>query len=66
AARADAERIISIPVGAPMKEIEKRAIAATLHHCNWHRQETARVLQISERSLRDKIKLYNIQNEQEL
>ncbi|MBN6188106.1 sigma-54-dependent Fis family transcriptional regulator [Aneurinibacillus sp. BA2021] len=50
-----------IPIGTSMKEIEKRAIAATLHHCNWHRQETARILQISERSLRDKIKLYDIQ-----
>lgn len=52
---------IDIPIGIPMKEIEKRVITATLHHCNWHRQETARILQISERSLRDKIKLYDIQ-----
>ncbi|WP_412161448.1 helix-turn-helix domain-containing protein [Aneurinibacillus migulanus] len=48
-----------------MKEIEKRAIAAALDHCGWHRQETARMLQISERSLRDKIKLYNLKSVQE-
>lgn len=55
----------SIPVGVSMKEIEKRAIAAALDHCGWHRQETARMLQISERSLRDKIKLYNLKSVQE-
>ncbi|MFE4199762.1 sigma-54-dependent transcriptional regulator [Aneurinibacillus aneurinilyticus] len=59
------ETVDSIPVGVPMKEIEKRAIAAALDHCGWHRQETARMLQISERSLRDKIKLYNIKSVQE-
>lgn len=55
----------SIPVGVSMKEIEKRAIAAALEHCGWHRQETAKMLQISERSLRDKIKLYNLKHTQE-
>ncbi|MGM9925570.1 MAG: sigma-54-dependent transcriptional regulator [Bacillus sp. (in: firmicutes)] len=49
-----------IPIGMTMKEIEKEAIAATLYHCGNHRQKTAHVLQISERSLRDKIKQYEI------
>jgi two-component system response regulator AtoC len=56
------EQTITIPIGVPMKEVEKEVIAATLHYCGWHRQETARILQISERSLRDKIKLYNIKS----
>jgi two-component system response regulator AtoC len=56
------DKTLRIPIGITMKEVEKLVIRATLQHCNWHRQETARTLQISERSLRDKIKLYNIEN----
>ncbi|MDQ0860979.1 sigma-54 dependent transcriptional regulator [Bacillus sp. V2I10] len=51
---------LQIPIGISMKEIEKKAIAATLNHFDWHRQKTANILKISERSLRDKIKLYDI------
>jgi two-component system response regulator AtoC len=40
-----------------MKEIEEKVITATLQYCNNHRQKTAQILKISERSLRDKIKL---------
>lgn len=59
----DDEHSIYIPVGLPMKEIEKKVISATLHHCGKHRQKTAQTLQISERSLRDKIKLYEIEKQ---
>ncbi|MBL5799669.1 sigma-54-dependent Fis family transcriptional regulator [Bacillus sporothermodurans] len=48
--------IIHIPLGLPMKEIEKRVIGETLRYYGNHRQKTAQILQISERSLRDKIK----------
>ncbi|MFE7152330.1 sigma-54-dependent transcriptional regulator, partial [Heyndrickxia sporothermodurans] len=50
--------IIHIPLGLPMKEIEKRVIGETLRYYGNHRQKTAQILQISERSLRDKIKQY--------
>jgi two-component system, NtrC family, response regulator AtoC len=54
---------LQIPIGITMKEIEKKVIAATLHHFSRHRQKTAQTLQISERSLRDKIKLYAIEDQ---
>lgn len=57
------EQSIHIPIGLPMKEIEKRVIDATLRHYGKHRQKTAQILQISERSLRDKIKLYEIEKQ---
>ena len=58
----DGENKIVIPIGLSMKEIEKEVISGTLKHCGNHRQKTAQTLQISERSLRDKIKLYEIKN----
>ncbi|WP_026573847.1 sigma-54-dependent transcriptional regulator [Bacillus sp. UNC438CL73TsuS30] len=57
----DSENSIVIPIGLSMKEIEKKVISGTLKHCGKHRQRTAQTLQISERSLRDKIKLYEIE-----
>ncbi|MEH6949395.1 sigma-54 dependent transcriptional regulator [Bacillus sp. JJ634] len=51
---------LQLPIGMTMKEVEKEVIAATLQHCGGHRQKTAQVLQISERSLRDKINAYNL------
>ncbi|WP_066295490.1 sigma-54-dependent transcriptional regulator [Bacillus sp. FJAT-29937] len=57
----DSEKNIVIPIGLTMKEIEKKVISETLKHSGKHRQRTAQTLQISERSLRDKIKLYDIE-----
>jgi two-component system, NtrC family, response regulator AtoC len=54
---------LQIPIGISMKEIEKKVILATLNHFGQHRQKTAQTLQISERSLRDKIKLYAIEEQ---
>ena len=54
---------IQVPIGVSLKEVEKEVILATLNHCGWHRQKTADILQISERSLRDKIKLYEIKSQ---
>ncbi|MEK5522857.1 sigma-54 dependent transcriptional regulator [Heyndrickxia sporothermodurans] len=53
--------IIHIPLGLSMKEIEKRVIGETLRYYGNHRQKTAQILEISERSLRDKIKQYEIE-----
>lgn len=63
---AESEHHIQIPIGLSMKEIEQKVINATLKHCHWHRQKTANILQISERSLRDKIKLYTIKEQKVL
>jgi two-component system response regulator AtoC len=45
-------------VGQPLKELEKQFILATLEKNNGHRRQTANMLGISERGLRDKIKQY--------
>ncbi|WP_018923032.1 sigma-54-dependent transcriptional regulator [Salsuginibacillus kocurii] len=47
-------------VGQTLKEIEKEHIKLTLTHFKGHRKKTAETLGISERSLRDKIKLYDL------
>ena len=54
------KRFVQIPIGLSLKDVEKMVIQATLEECKGHRQKTAAILQISERSLRDKIKLYSI------
>ncbi|MGG5253580.1 sigma-54-dependent transcriptional regulator [Neobacillus sp. SM06] len=56
----EVKRSVQIPIGLSLKDVEKVIIQATLEECNGHRQKTAEILQISERNLRDKIKLYAI------
>ncbi len=51
---------IAVKVGQSMLEVERETIAATLKYLNGHRKKTAKMLGISERSLRDKIKKYNL------
>ncbi|KAB7704740.1 response regulator [Bacillus aerolatus] len=50
--------VIHVPIGATMKEAEKIIIEAVLKDCEGSRRETARLLGISERSLRNKLQLY--------
>jgi two-component system response regulator AtoC len=47
-------------VGLPLREVEKRVIAATLARQNGHRKRTAEILGISEKGLRNKIAEYGI------
>jgi two-component system, NtrC family, response regulator AtoC len=47
-------------IGWSLKEVEKNHILRTLEHNSWHRRRTAEMLGVSERSLRDKIKLYEL------
>ncbi|MBU8906592.1 sigma-54-dependent transcriptional regulator [Desertibacillus haloalkaliphilus] len=51
-------------VGLTTKEVEKQLILATLEYNNGHRRNTAEMLGISERNLREKLKLYQGQEEQ--
>ncbi|GAW91586.1 sigma-54-dependent transcriptional regulator [Calderihabitans maritimus] len=53
---------IPVKVGQSLLDIERETIAATLKYCNGHRKRTAKMLGISERSLREKIKKYNLNN----
>lgn len=50
--------IIPVPLGATMKEAEKMIIESSLKHCHGSRKETAKMLGISERSLRNKLQIY--------
>ncbi|AOT70521.1 sigma-54-dependent transcriptional regulator [Geosporobacter ferrireducens] len=47
-------------VGLPLDEIEKRMIKATLELNKGHRKDTAKMLGISERGLRNKLKEYEL------
>ncbi|WP_044746922.1 sigma-54-dependent transcriptional regulator [Bacillus alveayuensis] len=49
---------IVFPIGSTLKEIEKKTILKTLEYYGGHRKNTAAVLGISERSLRNKLKEY--------
>jgi len=53
------KNLISIPIGTTIKEIEKIVILKTLEYFDGHRKNTAAVLGISERGLRNKLKEYN-------
>ncbi|WP_332628417.1 sigma-54-dependent transcriptional regulator [Halalkalibacter flavus] len=57
ARRKDGGKILDF-VGIPLKEMEKQFILATLEENNGHRKNTALMLGISERGLRDKLKQY--------
>ncbi|OLS39571.1 sigma-54-dependent Fis family transcriptional regulator [Alkalihalophilus pseudofirmus] len=49
---------LSVFVGLTLKELERQFILETLEYNDGHRKKTAEMLQISERSLRDKLKQY--------
>ncbi len=51
---------ISIPIGTPMKAIEREVIARTLDALRWNKNRTAQVLGISRRSLYNKLERFGI------
>ncbi|PAQ14641.1 sigma-54-dependent Fis family transcriptional regulator [Bacillaceae bacterium SAOS 7] len=57
-ASTNSKEIIEVPIGATMKEAERMIIEAVLEHCGGNRRQTASVLEISERNLRNKLQLY--------
>lgn len=54
-----------IPTGITLEEVEKKVILHTLKLCKGHRKKTAEILDISERSLRDKLKSYTTSSQDE-
>jgi len=56
---ADAPQATFDLAGRPLAELERQAIVATLHREEGNRTRAARVLGISDRTLRDKVKKYN-------
>lgn len=53
------KRNIQLPIGMTLKEIEKKLIIETLHAQNNNRTKTAKILDISVRTLRNKLKEYH-------
>ncbi len=51
---------VFIPIGTPMDKVEEIIIRETLKHTNGNRSQTARLLNISIRTIRRKLKKYNI------
>jgi len=51
-------------VGLKMDEIERAAILSNLRHCGGDRSRTAGILNMSERTLRYKLKQFNINNDE--
>jgi DNA-binding NtrC family response regulator len=45
---------ITLPLGLPLAEVERRYVAATLAHCNQNQSEAARVLGVGRNTLRRK------------
>jgi len=60
AGSADDSDYVRIPLGTKMKEIERTMIARTLDANDWNKQQAAKVLGISRRSLYNKLERYHI------
>ncbi len=52
------KNVLQIPIPSSLKETEKKLIQAVLEYCNGNRRKTASLLEISERSLRNKLNQY--------
>ncbi len=59
------ERILKLPIGTKMKEIEREIILKTLENCNFNRTKAAQVLGISRRTLIRKLQEFNFYDENE-
>ncbi|MFN7134538.1 MAG: sigma 54-interacting transcriptional regulator, partial [Myxococcales bacterium] len=53
-------KVVRIPVGTTMKDVEREMIARTLDANNWNKNRVARILGISRRSLYNKLERYRI------
>ena len=53
--RIDSERLLTIPVGGHIKDVEKAYIRLTLKHTKNNKRATARTLGISERTLHNRL-----------
>ena len=56
---------LTIPLGLPFEEIERRVIEATLAYAGGNKTKTARILKIGKRTLFRKLKKYGITSSKE-
>jgi two-component system response regulator AtoC len=54
---------VNVPVGATVSQMEKELILKTLDYCDHNRTQAAKVLDISVRTLRNKLKDYGVNGE---
>jgi DNA-binding NtrC family response regulator len=59
---AEVEKVIQIPIGIKLSEVEKEIIIRTLALCRNNKKETADILGISRRALYNKLKRFNIES----
>ncbi|MED4780042.1 sigma-54 dependent transcriptional regulator [Brevibacillus choshinensis] len=59
------QKLIPVYVGDTLEQIEKRVILHTLAHQEGNRRKTAQMLEMGERTLRDKLKKYQEEQEEE-
>lgn len=52
-------QVVPLLIGATVSEIERELVLQTLARCNGNRTRAARVLGVSVRTLRNKIRLYS-------
>ena len=55
----EVEQTLTLPIGIPMKQVEKTFILKTLDQMDGNRRKTAEVLQISLRTLQNKLRTYS-------
>ncbi len=53
-------RFLSIPLGTPLRQIEREVIARTLQEITQHREQAAKILGISPRALHYKLRRYRL------
>ena len=56
-------RFFGIPLGTPLRQIEREVIARTLQEVTQHREQAAKILGISPRALHYKLKRYRLSGE---
>ena len=59
------KKLIPIFVGQTLENIEKKVIESTYMECNYNQRETAKILGITDRTIRNKLKKYIEQNDKD-
>jgi DNA-binding NtrC family response regulator len=55
----DADHAMALPVGSTMAAVERELLLQTLAHCDGNRTHAARVLGVSIRTMRNKLRQYS-------
>jgi DNA-binding NtrC family response regulator len=50
--------MVTVPIGLPLAEVERKMIVATLKQCHGDKRRTADLLQVSLKTIYNKLNLY--------